>query len=354
MPESYISCHWLEGGLVFQDGFLSVCCTNHSNGTKGCPFICRFDGGELPLDEIFTVRDQLRRNVRDGVDCACTGCPALTHREWPEEKKTFGDIAIANFLHCNLECYYCDNHSPPEKEDGTAVRAAYDVLPIITDLYESGLASSGTSFEWGGGEPTLVSEFEPLLRSLMKRGAPIHINTNATILSPAILEGLAAGRIKNVTCSVDAGTPETYAAIKKRNSFATVWRNLAEYAKANSRAVTVKFILLEENMSREEVAAFIGQCRAGEITRIRISRDTQRPLPKRGVGLSANMIHLALKENMDVDISPGIFGPGDCARMMYYVHQLIVENRSSVDFSRLFKLSHMFFEYLKFNSALNA
>ncbi len=353
MPGSYVSCPWLEGGLVFQNGFLSVCCTNHSDGRKGCPFICRFGGGELPLDKIFMARDELRRNTRDGVDCACTGCPSLSHREWPEEKNAFHHIAIANFSHCNLDCYYCENHTPPEKEDGTAVRAAYDVLPIITGLYESGLAGPWTRFTWGGGEPTLVQEFEMLLRSLIERGAPIHIHTNATILSPAILEGLAAARI-TMTCSVDAGTPETYAAIKKRNSFATVWRNLAEYAKANGQAVTVKFIMLDKNMSEEEVTSFVGQCQAAGITKIRISRDTQRPMPEYAVKLSAFMIHLALKERVEIDIIPGVFGPGGCVRMMHLVHQLIAKQESSVDFSQLFRLSHTVFGYLRFNSALNS
>lgn len=353
MPESYVSCHWLEGGLVFQNRYLSVCCSNHGEG-KGSPFICRFNGGELPLDKIFMVRDELRRNVRDGVDCACADCPSLSNRAWPEEKKVFRHIAIANFSHCNLDCYYCENHSPPEKEDGTAVRAAYDVLPIITDLYEKGLAGSGTSFQWGGGEPTLVQEFEMLLRALMERRAAIHIHTNATILSPVILDGLAAGRIESVTCSVDAGTPETYAAIKKRNSFATVWRNLEKYAKANGQAVTAKFIMLDENLREKEVAAFIGQCRAAGIGRMRISRDTQKPLPENAVRLAAFMIHLALKEGVEIDIIPSVFGPGGCLRMMHLVHQLIAKQESSVDFSQLFRLSHTVFGYLRFNSALNS
>jgi len=87
-----------------------------------------------------------------------------------------------------------------------------------------------------------------------------------------LAEGLHRGLFEIVT-SVDAGTRETYSRLKTKDFFDRVWQNLARYAAANPAAVTAKYILVRGNLSREDLAGFVGRCTDTGVTRIAIAKN---------------------------------------------------------------------------------
>lgn len=135
--------------------------------------------------------------------------------------------------------------------------------------------------------------------------------------------------------------------------FDRVWRNLHEYANANRQAVMAKFIMLERNSNIEEIAAFIAQCRTAGIGRVRLSKDTQTPATQHILEMSATLIFLAMKEELESDFLPFVFGKANCMWMMHYVHKLVAKEKGAVDHSRLWKLNHMVFNYLRMCYPIN-
>jgi|YNPNPStandDraft_1061719.scaffolds.fasta_scaffold24187_2 MoaA/NifB/PqqE/SkfB family radical SAM enzyme len=265
----YVSCPWIEYRLVFAVEKLLLCCvTNHG---KGCPKVCDFTGGPLPLAEILSFRDEVRRaNQTQGRYPLCDGCGWLERRVWEKRAHPFDHITIAHFTTCNLECSYCyvtrgGFHERPARP--------YDIYPILESMISRGLLAPKVFVFWGGGEPTLFHDFDRSFKLLMEYGAEQAVSTNATIVSPRLKEGLAKRKI-TLVCSVDAATPETYRRIKKRDCFDRVWRNLAEYVATGGR-VDAKMIVMREN--HHEVVPFLEKAQSVGIRTIVYDVDFHEP-----------------------------------------------------------------------------
>ena len=249
MDREYLSCPWIESRLVFAVEKLLLCCvTNHG---KGCPQVCDFQGGELPVDRILAFREEVKAaNRQDGCYSLCEGCGWLERRAWEPQKHPFNHLTIAHFTECNLQCKYCyvtqgGFHRNPARP--------YDIYPILEALIRRRLLSPRAYVFWGGGEPTLFEDFNRSFELLMNYGAEQAVSTNATVVSKTLKEGLKRRKI-SLVCSVDAGTAETYRKIKNRDYFDRVWRNLREYAGTGGR-VDAKIIVMEEN--RHEIEPFL-------------------------------------------------------------------------------------------------
>ena len=104
--QEYISCPWIEGGLVFGQGMFHVCCIAHHEAGGWMP-IAPFDqNSTVPLAAVRQVRDELRRaNQRDGHE-RCRGCANLRRQRWTP-RHVFDTLNFSHFTQCNLECGYC-------------------------------------------------------------------------------------------------------------------------------------------------------------------------------------------------------------------------------------------------------
>jgi len=268
-PGEYVSCPYIEGALVFALGNLCLCCiTNHG---KGYPKAADYDGGDLPVQRILARRRQVRtQNQRDARYPRCAGCGYLERRRWEADPYPFRHLVIAHFTRCNLRCRYCYvlRHGHLERP-----YAPYDIVPVLRSMADRRLLSPLGHVSWGGGEPVLYEGFEPAFRFLLDYGVTQDVNTNGTVLSPAILEALGRRRV-SVACGVDAGTRGTYGRIKGRDLFDRVWRNLGEYA-ASGGDVAAKIIVTTEN--HHEVVPFLERARAAGVRSILYDVDYFEP-----------------------------------------------------------------------------
>jgi len=121
-------------------------------------------------------------------------------------------VAVAGFLHCNLACSYCVSYANNPADRGGKL------LDKLKRWYAEGLLKPGSSIDFGGGESTLHIEFEPMAEFAFAHGMRMVVFTNATGVSPSLLQGLSTGLV-TILCSVDAGTPETYRQIKGKPMF---------------------------------------------------------------------------------------------------------------------------------------
>jgi molybdenum cofactor biosynthesis enzyme MoaA len=98
---------------------------------------------------------------------------------------------------------------------------------------------------FGGGEPTILHEFDNLIDLFLKKGCKnIRINSSGIKYSKSIEKGLNLGAI-SLVISTDAGCKETYEKIKQVKAYNKVWEHIRKYAKAQceNNLLKVKFIL---------------------------------------------------------------------------------------------------------------
>jgi tetratricopeptide (TPR) repeat protein len=270
----YPSCRWIEEGLFFlQSTTLGFCCTYHTDG-KASPLVGSFHGGPVPVDFVLARRQQLRNENQACADNACRGCQDLASRTWDRHPWLFGALICGNHTVCNQKCSYCT------QADSRMPAYYYMVAPAIEQLIAHGWLSPKAYVALGGGEPTLSREFPDISARLLRHGCRLNLMTNATRLVPAILEALRQGRCDLVT-SVDSGTPRTYYRMKYRSestvmlngrpAFETVWAHLAEYARACSDRVFVKYIFTPDNLAEADLQGYLDLCLANGITRIMLS-----------------------------------------------------------------------------------
>ena len=124
-----------------------------------------------------------------------------------------------------------------------------------------GKIRGGGEIGFGGGEPALLPEFEPLLNLLLDSGCNnIRVHSSGVKYSRAIERGLRENKLTLVV-SVDSGTSETYQNIKRVNHFDKVWENLALYASkqgTDKYRVKTKYIIYPGfNDNREEFDKFL-------------------------------------------------------------------------------------------------
>ena len=111
-------------------------------------------------------------------------------------------------------------------------------------MIEKGILSKNATVTFGGGEPTILQEFEELVYLLLDYDVyNIRIHSDGIKYSPAIEKGLKLGKITLIT-SVDSSSKATYEKIKQVPCHEKVWQNLAKYAKTKNGLIITKYVLI--------------------------------------------------------------------------------------------------------------
>ncbi len=329
MKNKYVSCKFIEGGLVFNINKLQFCCVpNHG---LGCVSICDFNKKEIPIDKVLTLRDEVRsQNQKDGYPL-CEGCGHLENRSWGEKKYLFDELILTHFTKCNLSCDYCYTVNDGIDYPGES----YDVYPFLKQMIQNEQLAPGSNIFWGGGEPTLLRNFDQTLELLIQYGSKSHkINTNATRFSNPIKKGLS-NNLLEIVCSIDAGTPETYKQIKKGDFFYKVWKNLKEYADTGGK-VTAKMIVTQTNA--HEVVRFVDMVEKNSVRYVQYDVNQYEPgYSDDLIDKIALLVHECRKRGIHTSKSNGLAMLGDS--MKNRIENAMTNNFSNkTNFSKIVRL----------------
>jgi len=170
-------------------------------------------------------------------------------------------------LFCNLKCNYCNYHNIKK------AIAPYSVLPPIENLFKNNHISDNCIFIWGGGESTLLPEFNTMTRLIQDRGYKQVLNTNGTIFSEAWAYVLSRDKRTYFTTSLDSGTRETFFKIKGKDLFDNVWENIKKYQTIaiNKYSFNAKYIVSIDNCDKNDLDGFIEKCLQTGVKKILIS-----------------------------------------------------------------------------------
>ncbi|MCD7739889.1 MAG: radical SAM protein [Candidatus Gastranaerophilales bacterium] len=235
----------------------------------------------------------------------CAGCKFLKKQLVPQFKyeKNITFFTINHFTKCNSNCVYCGIGRKTED-------IKYKLLPLLKQIFNEKLIADNCLFNWGGGEPTLCSEFEEIARFLHKNNLRQAINSSGIIFSPTILDGLKDGSM-SIQISPDSGTQETYLKIKRQNNFNIVWDNIKKYSQYPDM-LFVKYIFFSMSANETDVRMFINKCIESKVKHIVIDCESQSANNPRSpfgkindeiIHFAVLMKHLAVDNNINYEIS---------------------------------------------------
>jgi radical SAM protein with 4Fe4S-binding SPASM domain len=141
---------------------------------------------------------------------------------------------------CNLLCTTCprtyEELEPPADMSWDLFRSIVDQVP---DLVRAVLH--------GVGEPMLVANLPRMVRYLKDRGTYVLFNTNGTVLSERSGRALIAAELDELRVSLDASNRETFKAIRGRDYFGRIVRNVRAFRELQER----------EGYTRPQVSAWL-------------------------------------------------------------------------------------------------
>ncbi len=292
--KEYLSCEWIEAGLAFLDRKVTACCVGSSEG--GMPTLAEFSGGDLPITKILMKRWEIIAENQSKGFVPCKGCIHLTKKRWEPRVWLFEHVLLNHFTMCNIRCRYC--YSVKDKTNVILPSEVIRLLPTFKYMVNNRYLSPDATIYFGGGEPTVLPEFEELMRFLTDYGTRFCIFSNGVIFSKAILESLLARKVNTLLLSIDAGTREVYKTLKGVDCCDQVWENVNRYIEADKNTAWPKIILCEENYN--DVMPFLERVqKAGAVKLVYDIDAGMRELKTEVVDAAATIKYECLKRGIE-------------------------------------------------------
>src|SRR5580698_11357471 len=131
-------------------------------------------------------------------------------------------LYLATTNRCNLLCTTCPRTyealEPPAEMSWELFCSIVDQIP---NLHRAVLH--------GVGEPMLVKQLPRMVRYLKDRGTYVLFNTNGTVLNDKNGRALIAAGLDELRVSLDAATAKSYRAIRGKDFFARILRNVRAF-----------------------------------------------------------------------------------------------------------------------------
>lgn len=257
----YTSCSWLESGVCFDNGTsgsnVKLCCYLSAPGGGNAMIFTDYHGEKINWRKFFEIKNKYRKIQQSGQTVKeCEGCIFFETKEWTN-KDYIDSIIVDHFTRCNCNCIYC--YTEENKKAYNNLKT-YNLLPIIKDMFKYKILVPGGAIGYGGGEPTILEEFEDLTELFLEnKFTNIRINSSGIKYSPVIAKGISSKQI-TVVVSMDSATRETYKKIKQIDAFDKVCDNLKKYSEAQTAPgyVVNKYIIIPNmNDTEEEIEKWI-------------------------------------------------------------------------------------------------
>lgn len=250
----YKSCDWIESGISFDVDSYKVCCLYSAKGGGNTIVKDNYNGEKIDWNSFFEFKNEIKNLHKKGkINKNCVECINLIEKDWDSLSNKISIINLDYWTKCNSRCYYCFTMKDKERYNSFE---NYNFLPILNDMIDKGILNPNGYVSFGGGEVTLLDEFEVVLNRLIDFGFKhIKIHTSCIEYSPAIERGLENGCIELIV-SVDSGTKELHEKIKQVNSYDSIWQNLKKYAEhqKGKSSVKTKYILIpNQNDIKQEI-----------------------------------------------------------------------------------------------------
>ena len=266
-------CTYLFNDLNFEPTCIQPCCDTHSIGVPSFPYT----GGELDLDAYKKHITDVFWKLQVGSSF-CQGCTHLQDTDVTFENEVsrsvgqFLKIRTVSFnqhrFFCNCRCVYCTlwSHLPKEKP--------YSVFNVVKTLVGSGVLHPECVFSWGGGEPSILPEFDTVCSWITTQGYSQYVHSSALVYSKSV-KALLQKNAGRINVSLDAGSCEQYGLVKGVDGWSKVVNCLERYVRdaVCTSQIDLKYIIFEQTNSLREIMAFLELSKALGIQYVQFSLD---------------------------------------------------------------------------------
>ena len=275
----YLSCGMISrmalninGRIDNDDKVISLCCES----VPSRPGIPLTDNAEETLERFIGLRTML---IAQGfrtpgkTHLGCAGCANYCEGEW-NINPFIGYVNLSMYpAPCQCKCIYCSVYRKWENTE--EVRKAYDNLFNLLELAQnSGVIDPNAVWQISTGEIT-IHPYKDRIMNLVK-GKTANFYTNAFIFDEKIAQNLHDNPNSFINISIDAGTPQTWKAVKGVDNFDKVTDNLVKYYvnSAHPGQITMKYIILPDiNDNYEDFESVVEILKVLGTTHLTISRD---------------------------------------------------------------------------------
>lgn len=250
------SCFDLHNSIFLAPDEIRTCCKRyfHKDELKGDVVLLKGKDKEIfTYENILSKKINLFKEINRENAPECEGCPFLKFDKWGAPLEH--GIKYLSFEYhsvCNMRCTYCSDTYYGGKE------SVYDIEKMIDSFKEREKISNIPYVIWGGGEPTLDKSFVKIIKILDSTfdTTKQRVITNAVKYVPELKELIDKNKAYIVT-SIDAGTVDTFKLIRGISQIDKVLSNLKIYSNDNPHNIIIKYLLLDNNKSFEEIGEFI-------------------------------------------------------------------------------------------------
>ena len=263
MKKHKYSCDYLHHSIYLAPNELRNCCKRffYKGEMKGDVKIFDIDKYEdINVEKIIESKNSLLKKINEGQENECTGCPYLVKKDWDEiNNKNFQvkHISVESTSVCSMKCTYCSDIYYG------GLKPNYDTGKVLQRLKKYKTKENDFEFSWGGGEPTLLDNFENIFEKNTNDYKPQKnfIYSNALKYSKQIEKFLSENKVLLIT-SIDAGTPGMFKKIRGVKGIYKVLSNLKKYFENSYKPgslsnIIVKYIVTDENITSDEIDSFI-------------------------------------------------------------------------------------------------
>jgi wyosine [tRNA(Phe)-imidazoG37] synthetase (radical SAM superfamily) len=209
----------------------------------------------------------------------CSECVNFKFGEWDTFDGIIKYVNLSMYPSpCQCKCSYCDkNESEKSRFSREEDSVYYDRLFELLEYADSQKLISPTAvWQVSCGEIT-IHPYKKRIMDLVKNRRTIYY-TNCFIYDEDIAENLKTNPFSGINFSIDAGTPETWLAVKGVDNFDKVTDNLFKYAsKCSFRSqITLKYIILPGiNDNLDDILWIVEAMKELSLPTIMLARDTR-------------------------------------------------------------------------------
>ncbi|MDD4701000.1 MAG: radical SAM protein [Desulfovibrio sp.] len=256
--------------LNFEPTALQPCCNVRQIGIPAFPYV----GGPIDMVAYNAHIRNILQKIQQNPPAVCAPCPELRENvilevNLADVQCTFRTLSFNQHrFHCNCRCVYCDLWKQTHKTK------PYDITPALQSLMKQDALTPKCAISWGGGEPTLLPEFEKAARWIAENGFFQQIYTNAIIYSKWVEVILASG-VGRIDVSLDSGGPQLHTRVKGKDVWEKVMYSLHRYRSAaqHPSQIELKYIIFDMTNEKKDIDAFFKLCTQLEITTVCYSFD---------------------------------------------------------------------------------
>jgi len=248
------SCFDLHHSVFLAPGEIRTCCKRFfaDGRLKGDVVLLQSENGVFSYEDVLREKRRLYAEINRNESDECSGCPFLTFSDWGAPLSSgIKYLSLEYHSICNMRCVYCSDTYYGGK------KPAYDVERVVETAAAAGALSQCEYIVWGGGEPLVDQAFPKIAEALSKAVPQVRqrVITNATLFSEPLAQQMERDLAFIVT-SIDAGTQPVFEAVRGYKHFDRVLGNLKAYAQRAPQNIFLKYILMDENSSEDEIKAF--------------------------------------------------------------------------------------------------